>query len=129
MICSLSVRSPCSGSPSKQGGRILLRLIHSVFSSPAGLSMCCRTHERWHFLTCCNREIMHFLFKDPFASQFRFFSQVFTSAPGIASIWGEGRESVMGEQGWTCSRWHLSSFLCCFSLQGLFCLVWLAAKC
>lgn len=25
----------------------------------------------------------------------------------------------MGEQGWTCSRWHLSSFLRCFSLQGL----------
>lgn len=31
---------------------------------------------------------MHFLFKDPFASQFRFFSQVLTSAP---HIWGEGR--------------------------------------
>lgn len=34
---------------------------------------------------------MRFLFKDPFASQFRFFSQVFTSARGIVSIWGEGR--------------------------------------
>lgn len=34
---------------------------------------------------------MRFPFKDPFASQFRFFSQVFTSARGIVSIWGEGR--------------------------------------
>ena len=91
MICSLPLKGPCSGSPSKQGSSTLLGLIYSVFSSPAGLSMHCRTHEHWHLVTYCNWEIMHFLFKDPFASQFRFFSQVFTSPPGIVSIWGEGR--------------------------------------
>lgn len=91
MICRFPLKGPCSGSPSKQGGSTLLGLIYSVFSSPAGLSMHCRTCEPWHLVAYCNWEIMHFLFKDPFASQFKFFSQVFTSAPGIVSTWGEGR--------------------------------------